>query len=107
MNSVLLYTLYALFSAACYVAATVVMKYFDTLGSWKAWVLIVATLVGAVLFETAALRAERFGLILLLILGCECAIGLMLSWLWFEESYRLTEIVGFTLIIAGIGLVKV
>lgn len=107
MNSVLLYSLYAFFSAACYVGATVAMKYFDRLGSFRAWILIAATLAAAVFFETAALRAERFGMILLLILACECAIGLMLSWLWFGESYKLTEIVGFTLIVVGIGLVKI
>ncbi|MFN7923186.1 MAG: hypothetical protein U0Q16_24000 [Bryobacteraceae bacterium] len=100
------YVFYALLSAAAYVAATGVMKYFDRLGIIKAGALIICFLSAAVYFETVALRTERLGLILLLILGCECALGLVLSWTWFAERYTARELIGFALIIAGVGLVK-
>ena len=90
----------------CYVGATFAMKYYDRITLATASVSIVAFLIGAVFFEILALRAERFGLILLLILGIESALGLMISWGWFHETYSPKEIVGFALIIIGIGLLK-
>jgi len=101
-----IYVFYALLSAACYVGATFVMKYYDRLRLWQAGVLIVLLLGGAVVAEIVALRAERFALILLLILGAESALGLALGWGWFRESYSAKEMIGFVMIIAGMGLLK-
>jgi multidrug transporter EmrE-like cation transporter len=106
VSSELLYTVYALASAACYVGATVVMKYYDKFGLVKAGPSIAVFLVGAVFFETVALKTERLGMILLMILGFESALGLLMSWLWFQESYTVKEVLGLALIVAGVGLTK-
>jgi multidrug transporter EmrE-like cation transporter len=42
-----------------------------------------------------------------LILGAESALALILGWGWFRESYSTTEIIGFAMIVVGIGLLKV
>lgn len=107
MKPELLYSTYALLSAACYVGATVVMKYFDKLGFPKAGAAITLFLIAAVFFETVALKTERLGMILLMILGFECALGLLFSWLWFRESYTVKELIGLALIVAGVGLTKI
>jgi small multidrug resistance pump len=102
----LIYVGYAMLSASAYVAATIVMKFYGRLGFSKAAVLIALFLVAAVFFETVALKTERLGMILLLILGSECLLGLLASWLWFQEKYSNRELVGFGLIIAGVALTK-
>ena len=102
----LLYVAYAMLSAAAYVAATVIMKYYGRVGLMQAAILIASCLVLAVFFETRALKTERLGMILLLILGSECALGLAMSRLWFKEIYNIKELLGFSLIIAGMALVK-
>lgn len=106
MNRQVIYTLYALLSAVCYVGATGVMKYYTQLGLAKAAPPITLFLIGAVFFETAALKSERLAMILLMILGFECALGLMFSWFWVRESYTVKELFGFALIMVGVGLTK-
>jgi multidrug transporter EmrE-like cation transporter len=106
LNRQVIYTLYALCSAACYVGATGVMKYYTQLGLAKAAPPITLFLIGAVCFETAALKSERLAMILLLILGFECALGLLFSWLWLRESYTIRELAGLVLIMVGVGLTK-
>jgi multidrug transporter EmrE-like cation transporter len=96
----------SLISALGYCGAQVAMKYTDRVGVVPAGAAITVMLAGAVYFETAALRLDRVGMVLLMILAFECIIGLLLSWLWFREGYSNREMLGIALMVAGLALTR-
>jgi drug/metabolite transporter (DMT)-like permease len=98
--------IFSVISAAAYCGAQVAMKYTDRVGVVPAAVAIAIMLIGAAYFETAALRLDRLGMVILMIIAFECIAGLLLSWLWFRESYSHREMLGIALIVAGLALTK-
>jgi multidrug transporter EmrE-like cation transporter len=98
--------LLSLGSAAGYVAATFVMKHWDTIGGAKAAIFIGAALAGAVFLETEALRQARFAYVAIIILGFESSMVLLTGWFLLREAYAPREIVGLLLIVAGVALTR-
>jgi multidrug transporter EmrE-like cation transporter len=98
--------LLSLGSAAGYVAATFVMKYWDAIGGAKAAVLVCLALAGAVFLETEALRQARFAYVAIIILGFESSLALLSGWILLREAYALREILGLLLIIAGVAIMR-
>jgi threonine/homoserine efflux transporter RhtA len=98
--------LLSLGSAAGYVAATVIMKYWDAIGGAKAVALIGVALAGAVFLETEALRQARFAYVAIIILGFESSLALLAGWILLREAYALREILGLILIVAGVAVTR-
>ena len=92
-------------SAVLYVAATYVMKYWDSLGLLTAGLLVFAILSVAVALEVEALRMARLGYVYILILGIECALAALCAALLLRESYASHEVAGLALIAIGIAVV--
>jgi len=94
-------------SAVLYVAATYVMKNWDSLGIAYAGLLVFLMVSVAVALEIEALRSARMGYVYILILGIECALAALCAALLLRESYAPHEIAGLALIAIGIAVVHV
>ena len=91
----------ALASASFYCVAMVAMKSWWSLPSPAMAGLIAGALLVAAVFEVAALREERLGLIYVGILGAEVVILGAASIWFFGESYSYREVAGIGLVLVG------
>jgi small multidrug resistance pump len=96
--------LIALLSAVFYSGAMVAMKVWSQGGNAWLALLIAGTLLAAVVFEIAALRTERLGVVYVVILGMEVVIIGAASYFVFGESFSIRELSGIGLVVAGTAL---
>ena len=94
----------ALTSALFYCIAMIGMKLWWSMQSLAVAGLIAAALLVAAVFEIAALREERLGLIYVGILGAEVVILGTVSLLHLGEAYSSREIAGMALVLVGTAL---
>ncbi len=91
-------------SAACYVAASVVLK----LGGHLPFLLLLMPVCGALAlaawFESTALSGNRLGIVALLIMGCEFLVTAGVA-IGFGERYSSRELAGLLVIAGGIAIV--
>ena len=95
---------FILASAGFYTVSMIAMKFWGQgVSPLIVLVTVVALAAGAGL-EIEALRTERLGLIYVGILGAECIMIAIASYVLFGESFTAKEVAGAGLIVAGTAL---
>jgi multidrug transporter EmrE-like cation transporter len=94
----------ALASAVLYCISMVAMKLWWSGPGFLVAGIIVAALLAAAVFEVAALRNERLGLIYAGILGAEVIILSFVSHFVFDETFSPREYAGIALVLLGTAL---
>lgn len=88
-------------SAVLYAGAMVLMKFWGQIPPALLLTVIALLMAGGVWFEIGALKAERLGMVYVLILGIEVVLIAVASSIWFGETFTWKEISGGLLIVLG------